>query len=113
VVVWCAFTAPKIHWTHKRIFGKKAKKGGKRKRKEATDQVEDLVDFLIGSYMTSGESKRELAGHEEAITGINPLSHPDRQLETAADLLPWPRGRAVRLRLAELSLIIIIKKLLH
>ena len=47
-----------------------------------------LIDFLIGSYMTSGESKHELADREEAITGINPLSHPDRQLETAADLLP-------------------------
>ena len=34
------------------------------------------------------ESKRELADREEAITGINPLSHPDRQLETVADLLP-------------------------
>ena len=33
-----------------------------------------LIDFLIGSYMTSGESKRELADREEAITGINPLS---------------------------------------
>jgi hypothetical protein len=72
-----------------RIFGKKAKKGGKRKRKEASDKVDqDLIDFLIGSYMTSGESKHELADREEAITGINPLSHPDRQLETAADLLP-------------------------
>ena len=47
----------------------------KRKRKEASDQVDqDLIDFLIGSYMTSGESKRELADREEAITGINPLS---------------------------------------
>jgi hypothetical protein len=44
--------------------------------------------FLIGSYLTSGDSKRELADGEEAITGINPLSHPDKQLETAADLLP-------------------------
>ena len=64
-------------------------KGDKRKRKEASDQVDQgLIDFLIGSYMTSGESKRELADREEAITGINPLSHPDRQLETVADLLP-------------------------
>ena len=47
----------------------------KRKRKEASDQVDQgLIDFLIGSYMTSGESKRELADREEAITGINPLS---------------------------------------
>ena len=46
-----------------------------------------LIDFLIGSYMTSGESKRELADREEAITGINPLSHldRDRQLGTVAD----------------------------
>ena len=79
-----------------------------------------LIDFLIGSYMASGESesKRELADREEAITGINPLSHPDRQLGTVADglALRWPRGRAVRLRLAGLSpdvLIIIIQKLLH
>ena len=58
----------------------------KRKRKEASDQVDQgLIDFLIGSYMTSGESKRELADREEAITGINPLSHPDRQLGTVAD----------------------------
>jgi hypothetical protein len=39
-------------------------------------------------YMTSGDSKRELADREEAATGINPLVSPDRQLETAADLLP-------------------------
>ena len=57
------------------IFGKKTTKGDKRKRKEASDQVDQgLIDFLIGSYMTSGESKRELADREEAITGINPLS---------------------------------------
>ena len=91
----------------------------KRKRKEASDQVDQgLIDFLIGSHMASGESKRELADREEAITGINPLSHPDRQLGTVADglALRWPRGRAVRLRLAGLSpdvLIIIIQKLLH
>ena len=93
--------------------------GGKRKRKEASGQVDQgLIEFLIGSYMASGESKRELADREEAITGINPLSHPDRQLGTVADglALRWPRGRAVRLRLAGLSpdvLIIIIQKLLH
>ena len=63
--------------------------GGKRKRKEASGQVDQgLIEFLIGSHMASGESKRELADREEAITGINPLSHPDRQLETVADLLP-------------------------
>jgi len=72
-----------------RIFGKKATKGDKRKRKEASDQVDQgLIEFLIASYMASGESKRELADREEAITGINPLSHPDRQLETEAVLLP-------------------------
>ena len=43
---------------------------------------------MIGSYMASGDSKRELADREEAITGINPLSNPYNQLETAADLLP-------------------------
>ena len=35
-----------------RIFGKKATKGDKRKRKEASDQVDQgLIDFLIGSYV--------------------------------------------------------------
>ena len=34
----------------------------KRKRKEASDQVDQgLIDFLIGSYMTSGESERKQA----------------------------------------------------
>jgi hypothetical protein len=40
--------------------------------------------------MTSGVgvTKREPADRKEAITGINPLSNPDKHLETAADLLP-------------------------